>query len=89
VLPTGFMRIRYYGFLANRHRAEKLHRVRLLLQQSSSNPDSRSFTEIHEPHGIASDEPGLCPRCKQGRLLTVSQLRNPLGCPQPWRLDSS
>ena len=23
VLPTGFMRIRYYGFLANRHRAEK------------------------------------------------------------------
>src|SRR3984885_4596780 len=31
VLPDGFQRIRYYGFLANRYRAEKLARCRELL----------------------------------------------------------
>ncbi len=30
VLPKGFMRVRYYGFLANRHRAEKPDRARAL-----------------------------------------------------------
>ena len=31
VLPEGFQRIRYYGFLANRHREQKLARCRQLL----------------------------------------------------------
>ena len=32
VLPDGFQRIRYYGFLANRYRAEKLALCRQLMQ---------------------------------------------------------
>jgi Putative transposase len=32
VLPEGFQRIRYYGFLANRYRVEKLALCRQLLQ---------------------------------------------------------
>ena len=31
VLPSGFVRIRHYGLLANRHRQEKLARCRELL----------------------------------------------------------
>ena len=31
VLPNGFRRIRYYGFLGNRHREEKLAVCRRLL----------------------------------------------------------
>jgi Putative transposase len=31
VLPSGFQRIRYYGFLGNRHRKEKLGHCRQLL----------------------------------------------------------
>ena len=31
VLPRGFMRIRYYGFLANRHRVQKLAIIRGML----------------------------------------------------------
>ena len=31
VLPEGFQRIRYYGFLANRYREQKLARCRQLL----------------------------------------------------------
>src|SRR4029453_9342625 len=38
VLPTGFHRIRYYGFLGARHRREKLTRCRQLLSSSTSAP---------------------------------------------------
>ena len=36
VLPSGFHRIRYYGFLGARHRAEKLTRCRQLLGPTPS-----------------------------------------------------
>ena len=35
VLPDGFQRIRYYGFLGNRYREEKLARCRQLLGMSA------------------------------------------------------
>ena len=35
VLPRGFMRLRHYGFLANRYKARTLRRCRELLGQSS------------------------------------------------------
>jgi hypothetical protein len=35
VLPDGFHRIRYYGFLGNRYRQEKLERCRHLLGMAS------------------------------------------------------
>ena len=38
VLPTGFHRIRYYGFLGNRHRTEKLARCRQLLGTTAAPP---------------------------------------------------
>ncbi len=36
VLPTGFVRVRYYGLLANRHRQEKLARCRELFGMAVS-----------------------------------------------------
>jgi Putative transposase len=38
VLPSGFMRLRHYGFLANRHKARTLRRCRALLGQPSTLP---------------------------------------------------
>jgi hypothetical protein len=38
VLPAGFPRIRYYGFLGRRHRTEKLARCRRLLGTASPAP---------------------------------------------------
>ncbi len=40
VLPVGFHRIRYYGLLANRHRAANLERCREILGVASEVPDS-------------------------------------------------
>ena len=91
VLPSGFMRIRYYGFLANRHRAEKLQRVRLLLRdETSSTENLPSIPDAPASIGEAPDELEICPVCKQGRLLTVARIGAPLDRPpRPWSFDSS
>src|SRR3989304_1779405 len=83
VLPSGFMRIRYYGFLANRHRAEKLQRVRLLLRdETTSTENLPSIPALPTPLGEAPDEHDICPVCKQGRLLTVAGIGGPLALPR-------
>ena len=46
VLPKGFVRVRYYGFLANRHRAEKLARARKFLDGAKSSSVNDDVSEL-------------------------------------------
>jgi hypothetical protein len=69
VLPSGLVRIRHFGFLANRVRKQKLIQCRALL--AASQPpllldSDRSTTSVEEPHG--------CPICKRGRLVVIELL---------------
>jgi hypothetical protein len=74
VLPRGFVRIRQFGFLANRVRKEKLVLCRSLLNTQSPvanpspppAPDADSKAPDHEPH--------RCPICKLGRLLLAETI---------------
>lgn len=73
VLPSGFVRIRHFGFLANRKRKEKLALCGSLLsarqtaELSASSPNgSDSQTAQQEPH--------RCPVCKIGRLVLIEVL---------------
>src|SRR5690606_29369736 len=45
VLPDGLMRIRHYGFLANRFREKKLARCRELLEMPAPVPEERASGE--------------------------------------------
>jgi hypothetical protein len=83
-LPPGFQRIRYYGFLANCHRAEKLNLCRQLLATLCSlllpqPADRRDFLAA-----LTAGNPRLCPRCKIGVLVRTQIFRLPV----PVRLDS-
>jgi hypothetical protein len=86
VLPPGFVRIRAFGFLANRHRTKKLASIRRLL----------AVCEL----ASGLPEPGLdrrpcCPHCGQEALRCIGQARRPslrqlvAGTYQPQALDSS
>jgi hypothetical protein len=71
VPPRGFQRVRYYGFLANRTRQQKLAQCRLLLKQVTL-PLVRA--EVPEPKAEDTPvgEPGsVCPLCQQGRMQLV------------------
>jgi len=75
VLPSGFMRVRHFGFLAHRHRAEKLELCRRLLnveQASEIEPATQSATEQDTTE--AALPPDLCPACKVGRLVVIEKI---------------
>ena len=75
VLPSGFVRIRHYGFLSNRLRHEKLLACRTLLSSTSA-PECPPTSLPVEP--VVSDtEPvriAVCPQCGKGRMLVVENL---------------
>lgn len=75
VLPKGFMRIRYFGYLANRQRQEKLSQCRQLLASAVPLPTPDPSPEPSAPHAANDehDESVVCPACQQGVLRIVFQ----------------
>ena len=86
VFPKGFVRIRYYGFLANRRRKANLDLCRALLgHQPPVDLDTRALaaggddesgqvlrdTDSNED----SESRRRCPACKKGRLVRLCKLR--------------
>ena len=87
-LPAGCQRIRYYGFLANCHRAEKLAPCRQLLATPCSQllpqpAACRNFQAV-----LRASHPKLCPQCGVGILISIRILW-PCHGPVPVPLDSS
>jgi len=76
VLPTGFHRIRYYGFLGNRHRTEKLARCRQLLGTSASEtPASTLPTDYRDRYqALTGRSLRVCPMCHDGQMLVIEQV---------------
>lgn len=71
VLPRGFMRIRHYGFLANRHRESRLALCRRLLE---ANNQPGAETEGLQDPGAAPDAVNIatrCPMCAIGSLIVA------------------
>lgn len=73
VLPKGFMRIRYFGYLANRKRQAKLAQCRRLLADAVPPPVPGSTPETSAPQAANVDQgnPVVCPACHQGVLRIV------------------
>jgi len=77
VLPPGLMRIRNYGFLANRSRRTKLELCRQHLRDKWS-PDETHGEQSKTKAGIEaegrSDGAAVCPACN-GRLVIIERLQ--------------
>jgi hypothetical protein len=72
VLPEGFQRIRYYGFLANRYREQKLARCRELLDMPAPLEGPKDYRERYEE--LTGCSLSQCPVCHQGRMLVIEIL---------------
>lgn len=72
VLPRGFVRIRHYGFLANRNRNDKLEMCRRLLGVNAPSPDTASDIDDSDlENTICSEDPLRCPACQSSRYLRI------------------
>ena len=77
VLPEGFQRIRYYGFLANRHREQKLARCRQLLAMPQPEATDKAAVQDYRDQyqkltGASLTE---CPACQGGHLVIIEVLK--------------
>ena len=74
VLPAGFMRIRHFGYLANRHRRQKLATCRRLLgvvppsatEVQSQDPDVKPSEDACQTESTTR-----CPACQKGRMRVI------------------
>jgi hypothetical protein len=78
VMPRSFVRIRYYGFMANGHRAAHLRRCRQLLGRSKA-PEPEKQADPDRPAKPDEDWAACCPACQQGRMRIVGLLGQPYG----------
>lgn len=96
ILPSGFVRIRQYGLLANCHRAAKLARCRELLAPAATPAEPAVVEEAgEEPEEATGEDPWealfRCPACG-GQMRPVEQHSRPTGmrllC-RAWPWDTS
>ena len=75
VLPKRFMRIRHYGFLANRSKKKSLGLCRLLMNLPQEIPVVQEFQSVQ---AIMLAQAGIdisrCPCCKQGTMKKIYEI---------------
>ena len=79
VLPPGFQRIRYYGFLGNRYRQKKLAQCRRLLSMSPATTEKRTDEQASADYrdryeSLTGNSLHACPACRRGRMVIFEQL---------------
>jgi hypothetical protein len=79
VLPNGFQRIRYFGFLSNRYRKQKLALCRQLLGMPENGvpacETSPDYRELYEK--LTGSSLWECPVCHQGLMRVICVLERP------------
>jgi len=70
ILPQGFMRIRQYGFLANKVKKKQLP----LIRESMVKTECRKHETSTEATPVTYYNPFLCPHCNKGTLIKLMEV---------------
>ena len=94
VLPRGFQRIRQFGLLANRRRAEQLARCRQLLGTATQSiePLPTDYKSLYQT--VTGESLEHCPACRTGNMRFAAPLGSLVAAPYasvvaPQAIDSS
>jgi len=75
VLPEGFTRIRYFGFLAHTKKREALPKIRRLIDPLKPPPEKPKKETVRETMlRVTGIDIELCPVCGKGRMTVVMRL---------------
>jgi hypothetical protein len=80
VLPDGFHRIRYYGFLGNCHRARKLDRCRELLRMAPAAPTDPPADYRDRYEALTGRALRQCQHCRTGIMVVIGCIERPGIC---------
>ena len=82
-LPPAFVRIRHFGFLANRAKAQDLKRCRELLGAPSVALERGKKSPQDHLLELTGKDFAKCPDCRKGTMLVVAELPRAFA-PSPW-----
>jgi hypothetical protein len=74
VLPEGFMKIRYFGFLSPKHKKQAIPLIRILICHSAKLPEKKIETIVEMLLRLTGKDITCCPECKKGRMRIVQKL---------------
>jgi Putative transposase/Transposase zinc-binding domain len=80
VLPDGFHRIRYFGFLGNCHRARKLALCRELLRMAPAAPADPPADYRDRYQALTGMSLRQCPYCLTGIMVVIGCIERPRVC---------
>ena len=80
VLPDGFHRIRYFGFLGNCHRARKLDHCRELLEMTPPSPADPPADYRDRFAALTGRSLRECPHCQTGVMVVIGCVARPGIC---------
>lgn len=69
VLPDGMCKLRYYGFLSNRKRKERLQKCRKLLNMAEPAREHETMTWQEMLLELKGIDVTLCPSCHKGKMV--------------------
>ncbi len=74
VLPEGFMKIRYFGFLSNKNKGEAIVLIRRFIGSDMKLPEKMEENVIEMFLRLTGEDITCCPECKKGRMITTQRL---------------
>ena len=74
ILPMGFMKIRYFGFLAHKNKNQALTLLRQLIDPNAKLPEKMKETIIEMMLRLTGRDVSCCPQCKKGKMNVIRKL---------------
>ena len=74
VLPSGFMKIRYFGFLSHTNKKKSIPLLRELIDPDADLPKKLKETVQEMMFRLTGEDITCCPVCKKGRMKIIREL---------------
>jgi Zn ribbon nucleic-acid-binding protein len=75
VLPKGFFKIRYFGFLSHTNKKELIPLIRKLIDAHATLPEKIKKESISQMMlRLTGKDISCCPKCKKGKMITIRKL---------------
>jgi len=74
ILPSGFMKIRYFGFLSHINKAKQIPLIRDLIDPNAKLPEKTEETICEMMLRLTGTDITCCPKCKRGKMIKVRKL---------------
>lgn len=75
VLPHGFMKIRYFGFLSNKKKQASIALIRRFFEVNTKGAKMGKESVREFMLRLTGKDIALCPNCKEGLLVTMERLK--------------